>query len=97
MMRSLKRRNLGALVTRKILDEGQRILYAERLEANNPSDSGWAFSAGTENDAYMDDAKNIAIISIDSILKMDPALEAILDSPIGSAFRRESNGYVPDV
>lgn len=97
MMRNLKQRSLGALVTRKILDEGQRILYAERLEPNNPGDSGWAFSAGTENDAYMEDAKNIAIVSIESVLKMDSAVEAILDAPIGSAFRRESNGYLPDV
>ncbi len=96
-MRSLRKRNLGALVTRKILDAGERIRYAERLEPNNHGDSGWAFSSGTEGDAYMEDAKNIAIVSIESMLKLDPALEAILDAPIGSAFRRESKGYVPDV
>jgi hypothetical protein len=66
-------------------------------EPRNPHDSGWAFSTGLETEEYMEDANNMAVVSISSLLELDPALEAILDAPIGSMFRRTSSGYVPDV
>lgn len=97
LMRRVKARAQGAIVTKKILADGQPIRFAERLEPSNPDDSGWAFSAGTESEEYMQDAKNLAVVSIALLLQRDPALETILDAPFGSLFRRTSTGYVPDV
>lgn len=96
LMRHLQIRARGAIVTKKILEQGEPIKFAERLEPSNPRDSGWAFSAGTEDNAYMEDAHNFAIISVAAAIKRDPALDAIIGAPIGSIFRRTSDGYIPE-
>ncbi len=90
-------RSMGALVTKKILEDGEPIRFAERTEPDNPQDSGWLFTAGTEDDDYMADTDNIAVVPIGWILqKKDPKLEDILNEPIYSVFRREADSYVLD-
>ncbi|MDR3612687.1 MAG: DUF2185 domain-containing protein [Candidatus Obscuribacterales bacterium] len=102
VMRRLIIRTQSAIVTKKISIDGQAIRFAERLEPSirrgkpNPDDSGWAFSAGGESDAYMQNSSNLQIVSIESLLELDPALEAILHERPGSVFRRAPSGYVPD-
>lgn len=95
LLRRVLFRSKAALSTRKILD-GESIRFAERLEPNNDSDSGWAFSAGTETQDYMDDPKNLAIVRLSAMLAKDPALQKIIESPIGSVYRRTKEGYVLD-
>jgi hypothetical protein len=85
----------GAIVTRKILD-GEPIRFAERLEPNNPQDSGWAFTSGTETQKYMDNAKNMAIVRLSAMVERDPELKKIIDAPVGSVFRRTKSGFVPE-
>lgn len=95
LMRRIWMRSLGALVTKKILEHGEPIRFAERTDPNNPRDSGWLFTSGTEDDEYMDDADNIAVVPIGWILqKKDPTLEEILNEPVYSVFRREANGWI---
>ena len=94
LLRGIRIRSQSAIVSRKILDERQPIRFAERLEPSRPADSGWFFSAGTETDEYMSDAKNVAVISIHELLKMDGAVEGILSAPVGRAFRRYESGFV---
>jgi hypothetical protein len=84
----------GAVVTRKILD-GEPIRFAERFPPNRPEDSGWALSSGTETQEYMDNAKNLAIVSLASMVDRDPELGKIIDAPVGSVFRRTNSGFVP--
>lgn len=86
----------SALVTRKVLDGGEPIRFAERLQPHDSQDSGWALSSGTETPKYMDDPKNIAIVRLSDMVDMEPELGKIIDAPVGSAFRRTNSGYVPD-
>ncbi len=96
LMRAVRVRRQGAIVSRKILDERQPIRFAERLEPSRPEDSGWFFSAGTENDDYMSDAENLAVVSIQAILEMDGAVRGILGAPVGSVFQRGESGFVAE-
>lgn len=95
LMRQIALRYSAAIVTKKILD-GEPIIFAERLEPNNEQDSGWCFSAGTESDEYMTDPNNMALVALGSLIQRDDALNAIIEAPVGSVFRREEGGYVPE-
>lgn len=96
LMRKLKFRQLGAIVTRKILDDGEPIRFAERMAPNNPDDSGWAFSSGTEDDEYMDNASNLAIVRLATLVERHPEVAEILDAPVGGLFKREGDRLVVD-
>jgi hypothetical protein len=87
--------SLGAIVTRKVL-AGEPLGFAERMEPNNPQDSGWALCSGTETQAYMDDPKNLAIVQLATMVERDRELMKIIDAPVGSVFRRTKRGFVPD-
>ena len=85
----------GAIVSRKILG-GEPIRFAERLQPQNGGDSGWAFSAGTEAQEYIDNAANLAIVRLSTMVQKDAELRKIVESPIGSVFRRAGSGFVPE-
>ena len=41
--------------------------YLYREEPDNPSDSGWRFMSGTEDDAYMSDASKHSVMDVNTI------------------------------
>ncbi|HET9232411.1 MAG TPA: DUF2185 domain-containing protein [Vitreimonas sp.] len=57
-------------------------------------DSGWRFFAGDESDAYVANVVNFNIFPVNAIANLDPDIIPLLNSPPGSAFRRE-NGTGP--
>lgn len=79
-----------AYVSKKILDEGWKVGYMTRDEAARDNDSGWCFMAGNEDDAYTDDYRNIAIVSIAYVTKLDPDVMAHITAPAGTALIRVS-------
>ncbi|MFC5476288.1 immunity protein Imm33 domain-containing protein [Paraherbaspirillum soli] len=78
-------------VTNRILKDGLKIGYLYREEPDNEQDSGWRILAGDESDEYMDDAKNIAFVSLGAVLSRDDSILTLLDSAIGAAFERSSD------
>ncbi|MCY1040719.1 DUF2185 domain-containing protein [Corallococcus sp. bb12-1] len=66
------------------------------MKPHSAQDSGWAFSSGVEDEAYMDEASNLVVVSLRSLLARCKELDAILDAPAGSVFRREGEGFVPE-
>jgi hypothetical protein len=95
-MRTLQLLAKGAIVTRLVLDGGKPPHFAERLEPDRDDDSGWAFSSGRETQAYLDDARNLQLVSLGGLVEKHPALRAIIDAPVGSLFRLDGERYVPD-
>ncbi len=86
-----------AFVSRKILDEGYKVGYMIREEPINDNDSGWQFMAGNEDDEYLNNEKNGAVVSINEINNLDSDVFKYLDSPIGSEFIRiSSNEFEED-
>lgn len=66
----------------------------ERFEPHNEQDSGWCFSSGQETQEYLDDAANMTIVRIDTLLEICPALEPILEAPPGSYFQLEEGDFM---
>ena len=86
-----------AYVSRKILDEGYKVGYMIREEPLNDKDSGWQFMAGNEDDEYLNNHKNLALLSINEINNLDPDIFKYLDCPVGSEFIRiSSNEFEED-
>jgi hypothetical protein len=86
----------GAIASDRITVDGERVGYMYRTAPHNDLDSGWAFLAGDETDAYMDDATNHGIYDVNTIANYDPEIIPLLDAPVGSAFSRGPSGLVPD-
>ena len=84
-------------VTQKVLREGARVGYLYREEPESEHDSGWGFTAGDESEEYMDDAKNIAFVSVGLVLSKDDSFIDLLDAPVGASFVRdaETGAFVP--
>lgn len=61
-----------------------------------PGDSGWFFSSGTEDSAYMGDASNMTIVPIQTILGWAPELEGLLLLPPVTLLRRRGEEFVID-
>ena len=79
-----------AYVSKKILEEGWKVGYMTRDESVRDNDSGWCFMAGNEDDAYNDDYKNIALMSIAEVTRLDPDVMAHITEPVGTALIRVS-------
>jgi len=73
-------------VTNRILKDGARVAYLYREAPENERDSGWRFTANDESDEYMDDSKNVALVSVGAVLSRDDSFVHLLDSPEGSSF-----------
>lgn len=86
----------GALASDRITVDARQVGYMYRSPPNDRFDSGWAFLAGDEDDAYMDDAASHAIYDANTIANYDPEIIPMLDASVGSAFIRTESGLVPD-
>lgn len=78
--------------TDRITVDGCKVGYCYREEPSSEVDSGWRFFAGDETQEYVDDPNNSALYDINTIANHDPDIAAILESPPGSAFERNSIG-----
>jgi hypothetical protein len=89
---------LGAcFATDLITCDGQRVGYMYREAPDNDIDSGWRFLAGTESDAYMDDADNHAVYDVNTIANYDPEIVPFLEADEGTAFARGEDGKFVEV
>jgi hypothetical protein len=69
--------------------KGRKVGFMYREEADDDSDSGWRFMSGRESQAYMDDATNFALYTLNMIANYDPDIVPLLDAPAGSAYERQ--------
>ncbi len=80
---------LRCFVTRRVLDDGAPVGYFYREEPDGEDDSGWRITANDEDQAYMDDADNLAYVSLGVVLNLDDSFVGLLDEPAGAAFVRD--------
>ena len=88
---AIERRNLWAktaIVSKIIREEGWKIGYGMRDEPTDEGDSGWYFGAGNESDDYVNDASNLELWRIGSVLMYDQALTDFITAPYGTALIR---------
>lgn len=83
--------NQGALVSRRIVEEGWKVGFMYRREPNNPADSGWTFFAGNEDEHYNSDVKNIVLMPLGEVChELDRDVYKYLTAPVGTEFIRIS-------
>ena len=82
--------DFGFVLATKMLVEGRRkVRFMYREQPDNPSDSGWRFFCGNEEQSYVDDPEHIGLYDINTILNIDDSVMPFLGSPFGTAFERE--------
>ncbi|MBR5010357.1 MAG: DUF2185 domain-containing protein [Clostridia bacterium] len=87
----IERRNMygmTAIISKKIREGGWKIGYGMREEPTREGDSGWYFCVGDENNDYINDASNLELWTIGSILMYDQALGEFITAPYGTAIVR---------
>ena len=82
--------NLNAFVTRDLVEQKKKVGFMYRENPDHINDSGWRFFSGDESQEYVDIADNIAICSINEVIKnIDSSVEQYLNYEIGIAYERE--------
>lgn len=87
----------GCIATDRITVEGKPVGYMVREEPMFPEDSGWAFQAGDESQAYMDDPSHHGVFDVNTIANLSPDIIPLLDSPPPVAFARTAAGTLVQV
>lgn len=88
----------GCIVSDRITKDGFKVgyMFREKPTEGNP-DSGWVFTAGNEDDAYMNNSDNHHIFAINTVCNYDKDIIPYLKSPVGSAYIRVNNSeFEPD-
>lgn len=80
-----------AYVSKKIAEEGWKAGYICRDEPLNERDSGWSFMAGNEDEAYVNDAANLVLMTIHQFLDLDRDVWKYIHHPAGTRMVRISD------
>ena len=80
------------IATDKITVAGLPVRFMYREDPIGQNDSGWRFLAGTESDAYMENAKNQGAYDVNILANLDPSIIPFLQAPIGAAFQKIEAG-----
>lgn len=76
----------ACLATDKITVEGEPVRFMYREPTEEGMDSGWRFTAGTEDQEYMDDPTNSGIFDVNTIANYDPRIIPYLKAPHETAW-----------
>ena len=90
----IERRNLfnrKAIVSAMILREGYKVGYMLRFEPRDGDDSGWQLLAGNEDDRYLNNVKNLALLPLVYVCELDPDILKYIDQPVGTNLIRISS------
>lgn len=82
----------GCFATDRIIVDGAKIGFMYREKPFDKLDSGWRFMAGDENEEYMNDTTKSGIYHLNTICNYDENVISLLNSPIGSVFKRNDKG-----
>lgn len=78
----------ACMATDMITVEGLKVGFMYRDEPYQPSDSGWRFFSGTEDQDYVDDPENSMLYDVNTIANYDPAIIPYLRLPVGTELER---------
>lgn len=87
----------GCFATDRIIVDGAKIGFMYREKPLNTQDSGWRFMSGDENDEYMNDNSKLGIYHLNTLCNYDTDIIDLLNSPVGSMFKRNKNGKLVKV
>ncbi|MCE9672089.1 DUF2185 domain-containing protein [Myxococcus stipitatus] len=96
LMQRILLRGKGAIVSRVIAGGAQPVRFAERMEPLDARDSGWAFSSGAEPEGAESDPRSYTVVTLSRLVERFPALDAILDAPVGARYRLDGETFVEE-
>jgi hypothetical protein len=70
--------------------QGKAVGFMYRESPDDVRDSGWRFFSGHETQEYANDPKHFEIYDVNTIANYDPEIVPLLDSPMMSAFERDT-------
>lgn len=85
---------LTAVAADRILCDGYRISVMLREPSVAPSDSGWRFFAGDEDQEYLADGNNFGALDLNLIINYSPDCADFLDMPVGTFIVRNDEGIL---
>ena len=74
----------GSIVSKNIINHIGNLKWCVRENPINPADNGWRFFSDVDTSEFLSSASNMQVIDWDSMVKIEPAVLAIFDLPIGS-------------
>ena len=74
----------GSMITRSVLDHQTRIRWVFREESINEVDNGWRVFGESDDEAYINQSQNHAIVDFNTLIDFLPALFNVYDMPVGS-------------
>ncbi len=75
-----------AIVSGRVVRDGEPVRYLYREAPGRPDDSGWRVFAGDEGDDYLSTPGNAAVITLRELLERAPGLKDLLRTPAPCAF-----------
>ena len=78
----------SVIVSKKVREGNWKIGYGTRCEPTRESDSGWFFCVGDEDGDYINNAKNLELWLVNSVLHYEPALNEFITAPYGTTIIR---------
>lgn len=78
-----------ALISKYIIDEKLPITWIFRDNPETNEDSGWRILSGSEDEDFFDDQEDSFVgITIAELLRYEPSLVSLINSPFQSEFER---------
>lgn len=77
-----------------ILCDGFRVGVMVREESVAPTDSGWRFFAGDEDQEYLDSPSNFGVVPLNLIANYAEDIADFLDMPVGTFLARNADGVL---
>ncbi|WP_285727959.1 DUF2185 domain-containing protein [Psychromicrobium xiongbiense] len=80
-------RDSGACVVSLNIMKGVAPLrWLVREPSINPSDNGWRFFSAIDDEAYLDDPRNLSVVSFNEVAAIEPAIIGVYLHPVGSDY-----------
>lgn len=84
------------MISRNALDGRAKIAWAFREAPVNPVDNGWRFLSAIDDDAYLENPDNMAVVPFNTVVEIEPAVLPILYLPEGTeiTIERSADGHI---
>lgn len=82
------------MATKRLLEQKSHVMYMYREKPENIQDSGWRFFCGDEDEEYVSNPDNIAIVDVETVIGIDRSVKPYLSYPYGFSVSRTGESSV---
>ena len=74
----------GGFIVSKNIISGSKIRYVYREKSNIPQFNGWTMYSIDDNESYINNSENFAVLNAESLFKLSPVMKEIFYAPYGT-------------